>query len=61
MNWPFRKFGKIGIGKMYKIVFGIDMLFFLNKKSVSVSVCYSIMKIGIGKDKIFKIGKNQYW
>ena len=36
------------------------MLFFWNKKSVSVSVCYSILKIGIGigNVKIFKIGKN---
>ena len=42
---------------MYKI--GIGMLFFRNKKLVSV--CYSIFKIGIGigKVKIFKIGKNR--
>ena len=34
------------------------MLFFLNKKSVSV--CYSFFKIGIGKVKILKIGKNWF-
>ena len=43
---------------MYKI--GISMLFFWNKTLVSVSVCYSILKIGIGKVKIFKIGKNRF-
>ena len=48
-------------GKMNKIGMGIGMLFFRNKKSVSV--CYLILKIGIGisKAKIFKIGKNRYW
>ena len=45
---------------MYKI--GIGMLFFRNKKSVSLLVYYSILKIdiGIGKGKIFKIGKKWY-
>ena len=48
----------VKIGKMYKI--GIDMLFFQNKKSVSV--CYLFLKIGISisKGKILKIGKNRY-
>ena len=38
------------------------MLFFQDKKSVSVSVCYLILKIGISiaKVKIFKIGKNRF-
>ena len=43
---------------MYKIGIGIGMLFFGIRKSVSV--CYLILKIGIGKVKIFKIGKNWY-
>ena len=43
---------------MYRI--GIGMLFFWIKKSVLVSVCYSILKIGIGKVKIVKIGKSRY-
>ena len=43
---------------MYKI--GIGMLYFCNKKSISV--CYLILKIGIGivMVKIFKIGKNRF-
>ena len=45
----------VKIGKKYKI--GIGMLFFRNKKSVSV--CYAILKIVIGRVKIFKIGKNR--
>ena len=38
----------------------IGMLFFRNKKSVSILICYLIWKIGIGigigKVKMFKIG-----
>ena len=41
---------------MYKI--GIGMLFFVNNKAVSV--CTSILKISIGKVKIFNIGKNRF-
>ena len=41
-----------GIKNRYRYVF------FRIKKSVSV--CYLVLKIGIGKVKIFKIGKNRY-
>ena len=41
----------IGFSKEYKV--GTGMLFLRNKKSVTV--CHSIVKIGIGKVKIFKI------
>ena len=71
LSWPVRRYLKnryrlesvsVKIGKMYKIGISIGMLFFWDKKSVSVSVCYSILKIGIGigKVKIFKIGKNWF-
>ena len=47
---------------MYKIGIGISILFFWNKKSVSVLVCYLILKIGIGIGtvQIFNIGKNRF-
>ena len=46
----------VKIGKMYKI----GMLIFQNRKSVSVYYLILKVGIGIGKVKIFKIGKNRY-
>ena len=48
------------IGKINKISNGIGMLFFGFKKLVSISVCYSVLIIGIGKIKVLKIGWNRY-
>ena len=53
----------VEISKMYKIGISIGMLFFRNKKSVSI--CYLILKIGIGRVKSSKsvrisIGKNRF-
>ena len=50
----------VKIGKLTKI--GTVMFFILRKKSVSVSVCYSLYRIGIdiGKVKSSKISQNQF-
>ena len=44
----------VKIGNFTKI--GIGMLFLLEEKSVSVSVCYLLHRIAIGKVKSSKIG-----
>ena len=46
----------VKIGNFTKIGIGIGMLFLLEEKSVSVSVCYLLHRIGIGKVKSSKIG-----